>query len=86
MRLFLIAALLAGLAMPAYAQMGGIGASQGAGRASASGPKETPEEAAQKKAEEKVRERAFNDAVKRIPAPAKKFDPWGTVRSTGDSR
>jgi hypothetical protein len=87
MRLLLVAAMIATLTLPALAQMGGVnglGAGQGAGRAGAKAS-ETPEEAAKKKEEDKARERAYSDAVKRIPAPAKKYDPWGTVRSSGDT-
>ena len=66
------------LTVPAYSQMGGgITASQGAGRAH--GPEEPKVDPAKKKADEK----AFNDAVKRIPEPEKKHDPWGTVRQSG---
>lgn len=88
MRIFLIAATVGALALsivPSSAQVGGIngiGAGQGAGRAGAGGsPQQTPEEIAKKKEEDKVREREFTDAVRRIPAPAKKYDPWGNIRN-----
>jgi hypothetical protein len=74
---------IAMLGLPADAQQGGangIGAAAGAGRAAAAGaPKEPVVDPAKKKAEEK----AFNDAVNRIPPPDKKFDPWGNVRQGG---
>jgi hypothetical protein len=85
MRIFLVVTMLGALTLPAYAQTAnGIGGAQGAGRATQS-KQETPEEAAKKKAEEKANERAFNDAVRRIPAPVKKYDPWGSVRSSSDA-
>jgi len=62
------------LTIPAYSQFGGINASQGAGRVGAS--QESKVDPEKKKADEK----AFNDAVKRIPLLEKKYDPWGTVR------
>jgi len=77
MRYFIVAIIVAVATAPALAQTGGIGGAQGAGRAQAMGRNNTPaEDPAKKKAEE----RAFNDAVKRIPASDKKFDPWGNVR------
>jgi hypothetical protein len=85
MRILLVATMIAALTLPAYSQgMNGIGGAQGAGRAA--GPKGvTPEEAARKKVEEKANDKAFNDAVKRIPTATKKYDPWGNLRSTGDA-
>ena len=84
MRLFMVAILMAALTMPAYSQVGGgggggIGGAGGGGRGGGA-PRNTapPVDPAKKKAEEK----AFNDGVKRIPSPDKKFDPWGEVRDT----
>jgi len=81
MRPFIIAILMAALTVPAYSQVGGGGSggswagSVGRGGSARTAP---PVDPAKKKAEEK----AFNDAVKRIPLPDKKFDPWGEVRET----
>lgn len=83
MRIVMVGLALALLTVPAFPQAGnGIGASQGAGRAAAP-PKDTPTEDPATKAKN---ERAFKDAVNRIPVPDKKYDPWGTVRETGASR
>jgi hypothetical protein len=65
------------LTVPAYSQVSGINAAQGAGRVQR--PQEPRIDPAKKKADEK----AFNDAVSRIPLPEKKYDPWGTVRQNG---
>jgi len=81
MRPFIIAILMAALTVPAYSQVGGGGSGgSGAGSVGRGGSARTapPVDPAKKKAEEK----AFNDAVKRIPLPDKKFDPWGEVRET----
>jgi hypothetical protein len=79
MRLFVAAISIALLTVPAYPQAGnGIGAAQGAGRAAAP-PKDTVVDPVQKAKDEK----AFKDAVNRIPVPEKKYDPWGTVRAGG---
>jgi hypothetical protein len=81
MRLFIVAILMASLTVPAYSQAGGggggIGGAGGVGRGG-SARTAPPVDPAKKKAEEK----AFNDAVKRIPQPDRKFDPWGEVRET----
>ncbi len=81
MRLVMIAVALALLTAPAYSQMGGMGG-RGMGGGDRGGP-EKPKEDTAKKAKE---EREFKDAVKRIPVPEKKYDPWGTVRDAGSSR
>jgi hypothetical protein len=80
MRPFIVAIVMAALTVPAYSQVGGgggngIGGAGGVGRGG-SARTAPPADPAKKKAEEK----AFNDAVKRIPPPVKKFDPWGEVR------
>ena len=78
MRTLLAAALVAALTVPAYSQApGGTGGAGGGGRGGG-GRQLTaaPVDPEKKKADEK----AFNDAVKRIPLPDKKFDPWGQVR------
>jgi hypothetical protein len=67
MRILIVVAVTALLTVPAHSQ---------AGRGGALHPEEQKVDPAKKKADEK----AFNDAVKRIPMPEKKYDPWGTVR------
>jgi hypothetical protein len=79
MRPFIVAIVMAGLTVPAYSQVGGGGGGiSGAGGVGRGGSARTAPtvDPAKKKAEDK----AFNDAVKRIPLPEKKFDPWGEVR------
>jgi hypothetical protein len=77
MRILVVALGMAWLTVPAYSQSSGINASQGAGIAQRGGAPEEPKvDPAKKKADEK----AFNDAISRIPLPQKKYDPWGTVR------
>jgi hypothetical protein len=72
MRIFIVALTIASLTLPAYAQIGGgKGAAKGAGKATSD-----PNAAKKKAAEEK----AFNEALKNIPASNKPFDPWGGVR------
>jgi len=88
MRIVLIAMMIGALTLPASAQtMNGIGGGQGAGQAAGrpgSGPsqQETAAAAAKKKEEQKANEKAFNEALKRIPTPEKKYDPWGNVRDS----
>jgi hypothetical protein len=71
MRTFAIAAIIVGLAMPAYAQFGGAG----------SGGKppgyKSPE---QKAAEEKQEEKAYKDSLKVVPKSDQKVDPWSKMR------
>jgi hypothetical protein len=95
MRIFIVAVMIAVLTVPAYSQIGGGmgggggggmggggigGGGGGLGRVGSGGggkgKAETAADAAKKKAEDK----AFADAIKKIPAPEKKFDPWGGVR------
>ena len=74
MRVLTIAtAMLALVAMPAYAQMGGKAGHQ----TTDSSPKVDP---AKKKADEK----AYKDVLERIPEPKEKYDPWG-VTKPGDA-
>jgi hypothetical protein len=75
MRIFVVAIIVAALTAPALAQMGG-GAGGGRGGEARRPGSSTVEDPAKKKAEE----RAFNDALKRIPASEKKYDPWGNIR------
>ena len=77
MRTFMAAALVAALTVPAYSQSpGGIGGAGGGRGGGGRQPSSAPADPEKKKSEDK----AFNDAVKRIPLPDKKFDPWGVVR------
>jgi hypothetical protein len=71
MRIFIVALMIVSLTIPAYAQTGGMGGGKG-GRTGTSDPN-----AAQKNAAE---QKAFNEAVKRIPASNKPVDPWSGVR------
>ena len=82
MRTIVIAALITLLTVPAYAQgmgggAGGMGGGHGGGGGKGTKTSATdPAAEAKKKAEEK----AFNDALKQIPTPQGKHDPWGGVR------
>ena len=67
-------ALLAVLALPADAQMGGRHRS---GDSGAKADQKQP----------KVDEKAYNEALKRIPDPKEKYDPWSGARpSTPDQK
>jgi hypothetical protein len=85
MRIFIVAATIAVLTVPAYSQIGGGGGGGGGGIGGIDlsggeghkGVAETAANAAKKKAEDK----AFGDAIKKIPVPQKKSDPWGGVRN-----
>ena len=63
-----VAVLLALLVLPAQAQMGG-------GRRHGGDDKAKTD---QKKPQ--VDEKAYNEALKRIPEPKEKYDPWGGAR------
>ncbi|MGY3616400.1 hypothetical protein [Bradyrhizobium sp. USDA 10063] len=68
MRRFMVAAaVLALMAMPAYAQMGG---KRHHGDAAGSKQDSKP----------KIDEKAYKAALERIPAPKEKYDPWGVAR------
>jgi hypothetical protein len=72
MRTFTIATIVASLTMPAYAQQPDM-----ADPAKAEANKAETE----KKKRSDESEKAFRDAVKRIPEQAeKKKDPWGNIR------
>jgi hypothetical protein len=73
MRIFIVALTTALLATPAVGQM------TGAGKPSERSAPPPPADKEQKKKDEK----AFNDAVNRIPPAEKKYDPWGVVRDNG---
>jgi hypothetical protein len=66
------AALLMLLALPASAQM--------------PGGKHRPSDDGKAKVDNtpKVDEKAYNDALKRIPEPKEKYDPWGGARPSTD--
>jgi hypothetical protein len=64
-------ALLAVLASPAHAQMGGGKRGQR--------NNDNTNQADHKKA--KADEKAYQDALKRIPDPKEKYDPWGMTKT-----
>jgi len=66
--LTIAAALLALLVLPAEAQMGGGRHNRGDDNAKAADKKP------------KVDEKAYKEALKRIPEPKEKYDPWGGAR------
>jgi hypothetical protein len=69
MKTFTVAvALLALIAAPAYAQMGG------------KRPRGDDKKAEQKKPQ--IDEKAYKAALERIPEPKEKYDPWGIARPT----
>ena len=70
--LMVAAALLALLVLPAQAQMGG-GKRHG-------GDTKTEEK------KPKIDEKAYNEALKRIPEPKEKYDPWSGARPTTDQK
>jgi hypothetical protein len=70
MRAFRIAAVLALLTGPAFAQMPPINLMQ-------DGPGKSPEQ----KAAEAARDKAYKDSLKKIPDAKAPSDPWGAVRS-----
>ena len=70
MKLFRMAAVLAVLAGPAYAQMPNINLLQ-------DGPSKTPEE----KAADAERDKAYKETLKKIPDSKASNDPWGGMRS-----
>jgi hypothetical protein len=73
MRIFIAVVLIAFSTVCVYAQIGKGGAGP---------PKKTEAELAEERKNRKAEEKAYNDAVSRIPdkTPAKKPDPWGNVR------
>lgn len=70
MKLFRVAAVLAVVAAPAYAQMPNLNLLQ-------EGPGKTPEE----KAADAEREKAYKETLKKIPDAKASNDPWGGMRS-----
>ena len=73
MRVFRIAAVLALMVGPAYAQMPAM-------NLMADGPGKTSEQTAS----EAARDKAYKESLKKIPDAKAPADPWGTVRS-GDA-
>ena len=67
--LTMAAVLLALVTLPAQAQMGGMGKRGGGG-----GDTKTDDK------KPKVDEKAYKDALKRIPEPKEKYDPWSGAR------
>jgi hypothetical protein len=65
-RLAIAAAMLALIAMPAHAQMGGKRHSS-----------DDKKDAAPAK---KIDDKAYKAALERIPEPKEKYDPWGVAR------
>ncbi len=74
MRTFTIAAIIAALTMPAYAQ-GGFG-----GKGSSKPGAKTEQEKAAEDKQQKLEEKAYKDSVSRIPDRNQKTDPWANVR------
>jgi hypothetical protein len=74
MRTMTVAAIIALLTMPAYAQSG-----IGKGSSSKPGVKTDQEKALEEK-HQKMDEKAYKDSLSRIPDREQKFDPWGKVR------
>jgi hypothetical protein len=70
MKLFRMAAVLAVLVAPAYAQMPNLNLLQ-------EGPGKTPEE----KAADAERDKAYKETLKKIPDAKASSDPWGGMRS-----
>jgi hypothetical protein len=69
------AALLALLVLPAEAQMGG-GHKRPSGDDKAKTDQNKP----------KVDEKAYKEALKRIPEPKEKYDPWSGARPSTDQK
>ena len=70
--LAMAAAVLALVVVPAHAQMGG-------GKRGQRNTDDTNQADKQKKA--KADEKAYRDALKRIPDPKEKYDPWGMTKT-----
>jgi hypothetical protein len=60
-------AMLALIAVPAHAQMGGGGKHKSDADTKTDAPK-------------KIDEKAYKAALERIPEPKEKYDPWGVAR------
>jgi hypothetical protein len=59
-----------------------VHAQYGIGKGGSGKPGKSPAELAEEKKNKEIDEKAYNDAVSRIPdkTPVKKPDPWGNVR------
>jgi hypothetical protein len=68
--LVVAAAVLAFLAGPAEAQMGG----------GPKGPKADDTKAADQKKQKAADDKAYQDALKRIPESKEKYDPWAVTK------
>jgi hypothetical protein len=75
MRIFMAAVLIAFSTTCVCAQ-------HGIGKGGGKPPEKSAAELAEEKKNRQIEEKAYNDAVSRIPdkTPAKKPDPWGNVR------
>lgn len=74
MRAIVAAIAIALLTVPSFGQ--GMGGGKG-------GRPPPPEEKKVDPEKKKAEEKAFKDAIDRIPVSDKKFDPWGSVRQPG---
>jgi len=70
MRIFAVIVVLLAVALPAHAQINKLHRNG-----------DTTNQVDQKKAI--ADEKAYQDAVKRIPDPKEKYDPWGMTKSPG---
>jgi hypothetical protein len=76
MRILTVAvALLVLLMLPAQAQMGGGGGKRGRGNDTKTDEKKP-----------QIDEKAYKDALKRIPEPKEKYDPWSGARPASDQK
>ena len=74
MRIFIAAMLIAFSTACVYAQ-------QGIGKGGGNSSQKSDAQLAEEKKNRKIDEKAYNDAISRIPdKPVQKPDPWGTVR------
>ena len=67
MRILMVGVMLALVAWPAQAQMGG---------------RRQPNEGTKAEKKPGVDEKAYKAALDRIPEPKEKYDPWGVARPT----
>ncbi len=66
MKIFtIVVAILALIAMPAYAQVGG---------------RKTAGDEKKEEPKKKIDDTAYKAALERIPEPKEKYDPWGVAR------
>jgi hypothetical protein len=67
--------MIISLGMPAFGQEDGAGVTRHHGRGA---PKKTDTSAV------KANDKDYKAALDRMPAPAQKYDPWGTMRPADD--